>query len=113
MRLGTVLFRWPKVRPPGNIWSGKNQMVRKVEPHHKRQLQEDIDREKKNIFLCMHPAATVEQERALYEQLDQEEDPKTTFLKLRKAGEEATYFAPIELRDHYNSLNRTGTWQKY
>ena len=34
-------------------------MVRKVEPHHKRQLQEDIDREKKNIFLCMHPAATV------------------------------------------------------
>ena len=34
-------------------------MVRKVQPHHKRQIQEDIDREKKNIFLCMHPAATV------------------------------------------------------
>ena len=59
------------------------------------------------------PFILQEQERALYEQLDQEEDPKTTFLKLRKAGEEATNFAPIELRDHYNSLNRTGTWQKY
>ena len=34
-------------------------MVRKVQPHHKRQIQDDIDREKKNIFLCMHPAATV------------------------------------------------------
>ena len=152
MRLGLVLFKWPKVRPPGNIWSGwvfllfyilikpyefvtsrKNQMVRKVQPHHKRQIQEDIDREKTNIFLCMHPAATVvtipawycnewmynvllilqEQERILYEQLDKEEDPKTTLLKLHKAGEEATNFAPIPLNGHYNSLNRIGTWQKY
>jgi len=113
MRLGLVLFKWPKIRPPGNIWSGKNQMVRKVQPHHKRQIQEDIDREKKNIFLCMHPAATVEQERLLYEQLDKEEDPKTTLLKIHKAGEEAKKFAPLPLNGHYNSLNRSGTWQKY
>ena len=84
----------------------KHQMVRKVEPHHKRQLQEDIDREKKNIFYCMHPAATVEQERLLYEKLDKEENPKTILLKINKAGEEAKKFAPLELSGHYNSLNR-------
>ena len=109
-------------------------MVRKVQPHHKRQIQDDIDREKKNIFLCMHPAATVvtipdiaievflklkyrvflqEQERLLYEQLDKEEDPKTTLLKIHKVGEEAKKFAPLPLNGHYNSLNRSGTWQKY
>jgi len=113
MRLGIVLCRWPKFRPAGNIWAGKNQMVRKVWPHHKRQIQEDIDREKKNIFLCMNPAASVEQERILYEELEKEEDSKSLLSKLNKAGAENTTFAPIPLNNHYETLNRTGTWQKY
>lgn len=61
----------------------------------------------------MNPAATVEQERLLYEQLEKEEDSKALLSKLQKAGAENTNFAPIPLNNHYNSLNRTGTWQKY
>lgn len=34
-------------------------MVRIVEPWHKKRIQKAIDQEKKNIFYCMNPAATV------------------------------------------------------
>ena len=37
----------------------KRQMVRRIKPHHMRQMEEDIIREKQNIFFCMNPAATV------------------------------------------------------
>ena len=44
---------------PGNIRLGKRQMVRKVEKYHMRQMEQDIEREKKNMFYCMNPAVTV------------------------------------------------------
>ena len=44
-------------------------MVRNVNPKHMNQLEKDIEREKKNIFYCMHPAVSVEKERLLYVQI--------------------------------------------
>jgi len=114
MRLSVVLFKWPKSRPPGNIWSGKNQMVRRVFPKHLEKLSEDIEREKKNIFYCMHPAATVEQERALYELMDKEEKEIDIKFKLHKALEESTIKAPIRLnQEYYEGLDIRGTWQNF
>lgn len=40
-------------------FNSKRQMVRKVKKHHMRQMEQDIEREKKNIFYCMNPAVTV------------------------------------------------------
>ena len=61
-----------------------------------------------NILLILQ-----EQERALYNQLEKEEDSKTLLSKLQKAKAESTDFAPITLNTHYDSLNSTGTWQKF
>ena len=47
-------------------------MVRNVNPKHMNKLEKDIEREKKNIFYCMHPAVNVEKERLLYEQMDKD-----------------------------------------
>jgi len=114
MRLTAILCRWPKSRPPGNIWSGKRQMVRNVRPSHIKQMEKDIDREKKNIFYCMHPAASVEQERALYKQMDAEENLDDLHFKYEKIFMESTYKAPIRLNEkYYDGLNMTGTWQKF
>jgi len=114
MRLTFALLKWPKSRPAGNIWIGKNQMVRKVTPKHLRQIEEDVQREKNNIFYCMHPAASVEQERALFELMDKEENDQDLKFKMHKALQEATFKAPIRLnKEYYDSLNMTGTWQKY
>ena len=35
----------------------KRQMVRNVRPSHIKLMEKDIEREKKNTFYCMHPAA--------------------------------------------------------
>jgi len=114
MRLGVVLCKWPKSRPKGYIWSGKNQMVRNVLPKHAKQMEKDLEREKKNIFYCMHPAVSVEKERALYEQMDKEENLDDLHFKYKKAFTEATTHAPIRLNEkYYEGLNMTGTWQKY
>jgi len=78
-----------------------------------RQMEEDIIREKQNIFFCMNPAATVAQERALYKQLDKEEDPNDVYMKMMKMKEENTTMAPHPLSNHYDILKSTGTWQNF
>lgn len=107
-------------------------MVRIVEPWHKKRIQKAIDQEKKNIFYCMNPAATVvrnfivfflknflhkfgfqEQERALYRLMDQEEDPKDEAFNSKKAYLESRKLAPLRLNGHYNILKGEGTWQKF
>jgi len=111
MRLGQILLKWPKNPPRGLITIGKNQMVRKVESKHLDRMAKDIAREKQNIFLCMNPAATVQQERALYSELDKEES-KLAF-ELSKALNESYKGKPIRINGHYEVLKSTGTWQKF
>lgn len=113
MRLFAALCVWPKNLPPGNIRIGKRQMVRKVKKHHMRQMEQDVEREKKNMFYCMNPAVTVEKERALYQQLEKEEDTREVYFKMMKAYKESTTMAPRPLSNHYDILNQSGTWQKY
>ena len=43
MRLSLVLYRWPRSRPNGHIWSGKHQMVRKVKEGHIAGMQKQIE----------------------------------------------------------------------
>ena len=44
MRLTQLLMVWPKKRPNGNIWIGKNRMVQKVQPWHMSSMEKDIER---------------------------------------------------------------------
>ena len=44
MRLTQLLMTWPKKRPNGNIWIGKNRMVEKVQPWHMNGMEKDIER---------------------------------------------------------------------
>ena len=44
MRLSQVLLMWPKKRPNGNIWIGKDRMVLKVQPWHTNRMERDIER---------------------------------------------------------------------
>ena len=43
MRLSLVLYKWPRSRPNGYIWSGKHQMVRKVREGHLAGMQKQIE----------------------------------------------------------------------
>lgn len=77
-------------------------------------MEKDIEREKKNIFYCMHPAVSVEKERALYKQMDEEENLDDLHFKYEKIFTESTKMAPIRLNEKtYDGLNMTGTWQKF
>ncbi len=77
-----MLAKFPKNRPNGNIWIGsvpfslslesfnkldqdlitcskpfrKHRMVLKVTDRRRGQLLDDLEREKKNAFFCLHPA---------------------------------------------------------
>ena len=53
------------------------------------------------------------QERALYKQLDKEEDPNDVYMKMMKMKEENTTMAPHPLSNHYDILKSTGTWQNF
>jgi hypothetical protein len=44
MRLTQLLLMWPKKRPGGNIWTGKNRMVLTVQPWHLTGLEKNIAR---------------------------------------------------------------------
>ena len=100
-------------RPNYYFFCRKNQIVRKVNAVHIKQMEKDIEREKKNIFYCMHPAVDTQKERKLYEQLDKEENLDDLQFKMHKTFKEATKKAPIRLNNHYDGLNMTGTWQKF
>jgi len=77
------------------------------------QMEKDILREKQNIFYCMNPAVSVDQERALYEEMDNKEDTKSKYFEMMKTMKEATIMAPRPLSNHYDILKTTGTWQKF
>ena len=43
MRLSLTLYKWPRSRPNGYIWSGKHQMVRKVRDSHLNTMKNQIE----------------------------------------------------------------------
>lgn len=80
-------------------------MVEKVQPHHMKQFDKDIEREKKNIFYIMHPALNLEEQEALDRKIaETQPDPDKTWFKLRKITIESTKMAPVPLSEHYNKI---------
>jgi len=111
MRLSLILAKWPKIRPNGNIWIGKHKMVLKVSDRRKGALLEDLEREKENMFYCLHPAVSKGEEKALYEKLAEDTpDPSKQWFKMRKYQVENSSMAPRPLSEHYNSLNKDLKW---
>ena len=43
MRLTQILMKWPRRRPNGNIWIGKDQMVRLVREKDLKKLNKQIE----------------------------------------------------------------------
>merc|ERR1719510_1394259 len=113
MRLTQILMTWPKKRPGGNIWTGKNRMVLKVNPWHMNQMKRDIEREKKNVALCLNPYITVEQERVLTQAREKtEERPDKTLFKMRKAFLEKTADCPTYVEDNFKHMKYNVQWEK-
>ena len=107
MRLTSILLKWPKQRPNGNIWIGKHRMVGKVHPAVKSHIERDVEREKNNLFYCVNPAVSIAAEDAYFKYKNETGPmPNQEWWKLRKEHIESTYMAPIPLSDHYEPLNR-------
>ena len=111
-------------------------MVRKVSDKQMGTMLDDVEREKDNIFYCLHPAVSKvsevdrsvifrrdksikrhifnpvqEEEKALYKKLAEDTpDPSKQWFKMRKYQVENTSMAPRPLSEHYNPLNRDLTW---
>ena len=107
MRLTNILLKWPKVRPNGNIWIGKDRMVGKVHPVTKSHMKRDVEREKNNLFYLVNPAVSIEAESAYFQHMNETGPrPDQVYWKLKKEKVESTYAAPVPLSDHYLPLNR-------
>ena len=111
MRLTNILLKWPKVRPNGNIWIGKDRMVGKVHPVTKSHMKRDVEREKNNLFYLVNPAVSIEAESAYFQHINETGPrPDQVYWKLKKEKVESTYMAPVPLSDHYLPLNRHNTF---
>ena len=107
MRLTSILLKWPKKRPHGQIWIGKDRMVGKLYPWMKSRMERDVEREKNNLFYCVNPAVSIEAEDAYFKYINETGPrPSDVWWKLKQAKIESTYMAPIPLSDHYEPLNR-------
>ena len=85
MRLTNILFKWPKKRPHGNIWIGKDRMVAQVQPWMKSRIQKNVENEKKNMFYCVNPAVSIQAEDAYFKYMNENgERPNEAWWKLRK-----------------------------
>jgi len=113
MRLTLVLSKWPKSRPKGHIWSGKDRMIpRMLEPNRQR-LMKQVEMEKSNMFYIIHPAVSFEAEDAFHRYMTSIQ-PSETDIKdmLERAELEATSLGPIPISDHYDVINRYNTFEK-
>ncbi|KAJ8711382.1 hypothetical protein PYW07_008624 [Mythimna separata] len=57
MKLTLVLFRRNRL-PNGHLFRGKDRLVKRVEPKHLRQVQEDFAIEEQNMLYLRHPYLT-------------------------------------------------------
>ncbi|KAK6620605.1 hypothetical protein RUM43_010897 [Polyplax serrata] len=61
MRLTTVLCRWKKALPGGNIWKGKHRLYKKVTPLHVAKKAIEFELEEENMFYLRNPYLSPEQ----------------------------------------------------
>ena len=106
MKLTAILCRWPKKRPHGQIWIGKDRMVGKFLPHMKTKMEREVELEKNNIFYCLHPAVSLEAEDAFFKHRNETEPTNSqAWWKLKQAKIESTVMAPLPLSNHFDALN--------
>jgi len=103
---------WPKKRPNGNIWIGKNRMVRNVEPWHMNALEKNIAREKKNIHMCLNPILTPEEERQSVPARQGALRVDQVLFRMRKARLEQTAMAPTHAEDNIKHLMSNVKWEQ-
>jgi len=105
-------MKWPKKRPNGYIWNGKQQMVRKVQPWHIKSMDRDIEREKKNVHLCLNPYLTPEEERIGTANREVERMDTYNFM-LRKSRIEGSYhWRPRYVEEGFASLQQSTKWER-
>lgn len=94
------------------FWSRKYKMVRKVKDQDMAQMERDIEREKANAFLCLHPAISRERENQIMAKIEAEgPTADRVWFQMRKArAEQGRYMVPVPLSEHYNSLRREEKW---
>jgi len=113
MRLSQILLKWPRQRPNGQIWIGKDKMVRLVKENDMNKMNRKINQEKKNAYACLNPFITPEQERiALAAREKNELRPDQLLFKLRKRKIEATVMAPTYCEDNIKHLAHNVSWEK-
>jgi len=112
MRLTQLLMIWPKKRPNGNIWKGKNSMVRTVQPWNLNALDKDIAREKKNIHICLNPVLTPEEERRSIAARQGALRVDQVLFRMRKARIEQTAMAPTHAEDNLKHLTHNVRWEE-
>lgn len=112
MRLTQLLMMWPKKRPNGNIWMGKNKMVRTVEPWHMKALEKNIEREKRNIHICLNPILTPEEERQSVAARQGALRVDQVLFRMRKARIEQTAMAPTYAEDNIKHLMNNVKWEQ-
>eukprot|EP00095_Tigriopus_kingsejongensis_P007075 maker-scaffold912_size81766-snap-gene-0.18 protein:Tk07075 transcript:maker-scaffold912_size81766-snap-gene-0.18-mRNA-1 annotation:"conserved hypothetical protein" len=111
MRLTQILLKFPKVPPNGNIWIGRNKMVRKVLPKHMEEMVHNIDREKRNIAILLNPCVNKEREAQLVADLEQDTGTADKlWFKMRQIKVEGTSMAPVPLSEHFKCLNQEHKW---
>jgi hypothetical protein len=103
---------WPKKRPNGNIWKGKNSMVRTVKPWNLNALDNDIAREKKYIHICLNPALSPEEERRSIAARAGALRVDQVLFRMRKARLEQTAMAPTHAEDNLKHLTHNVRWEE-
>jgi len=113
MRLTQILLKWPRSRPNGNIWIGKDKMVRLVKPKDLNKMEKQIALEKKNSYACLNPYISPEEERiAMAARENIGPRPDQLLFRLRKKRAEVTSMAPTFAEDNLRHLAHNVSWEK-
>ncbi len=112
MRLTSVLSKWPKNPPNGNIWIGRHRMTRKVEAKHHEQMRLDVEREKRNALICLKPFVSREREGEIQRELmEGSQGGRSLWWRMRRTLVEGTTLAPVPLQEHFKCLRKEERWE--
>ncbi|XP_077296451.1 large ribosomal subunit protein mL63 [Arctopsyche grandis] len=105
MRLGLCLFRRNPF-PNGNIWRGRNRLVRRVLPEHLNRLKARFETEERNMLFLRHPYLTVEEEIGHVQACGE----KVNMLQLIINNRRAKFKKSTLTEDILGSLNSSKAW---
>ncbi|CAH0713866.1 unnamed protein product, partial [Brenthis ino] len=97
MKLTQILFRRNRL-PNGHIFRGKDRLVKKVEPKHIRNLQQNFAVEEQNMFYLRHPYLTEAESHGHSKALGKQEIRQKKFqsISARYFKEDVTLFERLQ-----------------